>query len=141
MRSDTVVNSASKLLEMIQELQKRFSEDRYLIVSVESGKIRSGQQRKAIEVYCRELAQALNDKGLDQRAVMAKMKEGVDLPWSQATVKDNLFRPIMTALIKKQSTTELERDEVTRVYDALNRWTSATFGVSVLFPSEENNGN
>ena len=137
MSSDTIVNSASKLLELMQELQRRFADDHYLIVSIESGKIRSGQQRKAIEVYCRELAQALNEKGLDQRAVVAKMKEGVELPWSQATVKENLFRQIMQAILKKDSTTELEREEVSRVYDALNRWTAGTFGVSVLFPSEE----
>lgn len=128
------INSAKDLLAHFAEMQALFDENGWLDGKVESGKIRTGQQRKAIEVYCRELAKAFNDKGLDQRAVMAKMKDGVEIPWRQESVKANLFKPIVDSLFGKDSTTKLERPEVSRVYDVLNRWTSNTFGISLLFP-------
>lgn len=95
---------------------------------------RTDQQRKAIEVYCRELAKALNAAGYDQRAVMSEMKEGVEVPWRQESVKETLLKPIVKAVLKKDSTTKLDTAEVSKVYDILNRWTSEKFGVSVLFP-------
>lgn len=100
-------------------------------------KRRTDQQRKAIEVYCRDLAQALNDAGWDQRAVLAAMREGVELPWSQPRAKDVLWREVQQAMLGKESTTKLDPKEVSRVYETLNRWTSSTLGVGVPFPSLE----
>lgn len=106
-------------------------------VAVKSKGRRTDQQRKAIEVYCRELATALNDAGCDQRKVLAAMKEGVEIPWSQESVKSSLWKGIQIAVVEKQSTTQLTKDEVSEVYEILNRWTAQTFGVSVPFPERE----
>jgi hypothetical protein len=97
-------------------------------------KQRTDQQRKAIEVMCREYAFYLNAAGLEQRAVFAKMRDGVDIPWSQETVKENLLKPIVKAMFDKDSTADLETDQVSKVYETLNRWTSEKLGVSVEFP-------
>lgn len=105
----------------------------------EEEKQRTRQQQKAIEVYCRELAKALNNAGYDQKKVFAAMKEGVEIPWSQESCKESLFKPIMQAVLKKDSTTELDTSEVSRVYDVLNRFTAERFGISVLFPSRFGN--
>jgi hypothetical protein len=106
----------------------------------EQEKIRTDQQRKAIEVFCRTLADTLNAAGLDQRKVLAAMKEGVEIPWGQESVKDTIWRNIQIALVNKQSTTELETIEVSRVYDVVNRFTSERFGVSVPFPDRFGSG-
>lgn len=97
--------------------------------------VRTVQQRKAIEVFCRELGKALNDAGYETKAVMA-IKQ-VDIPWSQSTVKELLWRPIQTAMLEKSSTTKLDRKEVSQVYEVLNRHIASNFGVSVPFPSDE----
>jgi hypothetical protein len=100
----------------------------------EAEKQRTDQQRKSIELFCRFLAKALNDAGMDQRKVFAAMREGVEIPWSQETVKENLWKQIQEALFDKKSTTELEPKEVSRVYEVLNRFTGERFGVSLPFP-------
>lgn len=129
------VNSDKTLNEAISALCQQYREHPYMEVDIAVGqRQRSDQQRKAIEVYCAELAKAMNAAGLDQRAVLASMREGVEIPWSQDRVKDTLWREVQKAMLDKSSTTNLSRQEVSQVYEALNRWTSQTLGVSVAFP-------
>lgn len=97
-------------------------------------KKRTDQQRKAIEVYCRMLGECMNLAGYEQRAVFALMKEGFDIPWSQDTVKENMFKPLVKAMLNKDSTADLAPDEVNKVYEVLNRWTGEKLGVTVDFP-------
>ena len=103
---------------------------------------RTDQQRKAIEVYCRELAEALNDSGFELKAVL-KVKQA-DVPWNQDLVKEILWKSIQqSATISedypegKKSTTQLDIMEVDRVYSILDRHISSNFGVHIEFPSEE----
>ena len=107
----------------------------------EAERKRTDQQRKAIEVFCRKLADTLNDSGQDQRKVLAAMKEGVEIPWGQESIKDTIWRRIQIALLDKESTADLEPAEVSRVYDVVNRFTSERFGISVPFPDRFGSGN
>lgn len=132
-----VVNSDRSCEEMVEEVRRLYREHHYVTFSWTEGRKRSDQQRKAIEVFCRELARELNDAGMDQRKVLAEMREGVELPWSQERVKEVLWREVQVAVTGKKSTTTLERDEVSKVYDILNRWTADKLGVSVEFPHIE----
>jgi hypothetical protein len=133
-----IANSDERCEQAVADLRRLYREHRYVEVDFRVGeRQRSGQQRKAIEVYCRELARALNDAGMDQRAVMAHMREGFEIPWSQERVKDVLWREVQRAMLGKESTTQLSREEVAKVYEPLNRWTSSTLGVGVPFPERE----
>ena len=98
---------------------------------------RTDQQRKAIEVYCRELAEALNDSGYEMKAVLAV--KHVDVPWTQERVKDVLWKPLQEIVTEdhKKSTTQLDISEVDRVYSILDRHISSNFGVHVEFPSKD----
>ena len=139
MNPETItINSLPALAKALTMLDEEWHKDHFLEIKiVRRAKQRTDQQRKAIEVFCRELATALNDAGIDQRAVLAQMREGVEIPWQQETVKDTLWRRIQVAILGKESTTKLGSDEVSRVYDVLNRWTGQTFGVSVPFPEKK----
>ena len=48
-----------------------------------------------------------------------------------------LWKPIQLIVINKESTTEANTDEYSKVYDVLNRQIATKFGVSVPFPSRE----
>jgi hypothetical protein len=96
---------------------------------------RTDQQRKAIEVFCSLLADEFNKAGLDKRAVFAKLREGVEIPWDQGGVKNDIWRLIQIAAIGKESTTDLHTDEVSKVYELVNRFTAERLGVHVPFPS------
>lgn len=100
----------------------------------EETKQRTDQQRKAIEVYCRELADAFSGAGIDKRAVIEQFKQGVEIPWSQDGIKDDVWRVIQVAILKKESTVDLSSEEVSKVYEVVNRFTAEKFGVSVPFP-------
>lgn len=95
---------------------------------------RSIQQNKAIHLYCELLGEAFNNSGLDMKAVL---KPDVDIPWSKTTVKEYIWRPIMEAQLQKESTTDLDTDEVSKVWETINRHVSEKFCISVSFPSDE----
>ncbi len=94
---------------------------------------RTDQQRKAIQKYCSQVADTLNDAGLDMRVVL---KPEVEIPWTMDSVKDHMWKGIQEAMFDKASTTQLETGEVTKVYEVMNRHL-AKHGVSVPFPSIE----
>ena len=95
---------------------------------------RTDQQNKALHTGFRMLADALNDAGYDMKKVL--IQKTVDVPWNQETVKEVLYRPIMEAMFNKESTTELDRPQVSEVWDVLNRHLGQHFGVTVEFPHE-----
>ena len=95
-------------------------------------KQRTLQQNKALHLYCKLLAESLNDAGLDMKKTL---KPEIDIKWTMQTVKDYLWRPIQKALLQKESTTELTTVDPTEIYETLNRHLSEKFGISVEFPS------
>lgn len=111
-----------------------------IVVEAKEWRTRTSQQNKAIHVYCGELAQALNGAGLDMRAVLAAMREGVEIPWSMTLVKDVIWRQIQNAMVDKESTTRLTPEQVSKVYEVCNRFTAERFGISMPFPSRFGDG-
>jgi hypothetical protein len=66
-------------------------------------------------------------------------KEEVEIEWTMQLVKDIIWRKIQLVVFKdKESTTQLKRDEVSRVYEAIDYYLSSRFGIeSIDFPSWE----
>lgn len=95
---------------------------------------RTLKQNSSLHLYCELLAEELNMAGLDMREVL---KPSVDINWTSESVKEYLWRPIQKAMYQKQSTTELETAEVSRVYEVLNRHLGEKFGIHTPFPSIE----
>ena len=91
-------------------------------------------QNASLHLYFRLLAEELNGAGLDMRKTL---KETVDIPWSEETIKEYLWRPIQDAQLRKKSTTELTTSEVTKVYETLNRHLGDRFGLHVPFPTND----
>jgi hypothetical protein len=101
---------------------------------------RTKQQNKALHMYLEHLAQELNDAGLDMRTVL---KPEVEIPWSKETAKLHLWHPIQKVLLPHTvdpegvpSTTFLEKREVDKVYEVINRHISK-HGIHVPFPSQD----
>ena len=95
---------------------------------------RTNQQNKALHVLYQLLANTLNDNGLDMRKTL---KPEIDIPWSPASVKEYLWRPIQKAQLNKQSTTELTTKEIDEVFDTINKHLGEKFGLTIDFPSIE----
>lgn len=93
---------------------------------------RTELQNKALHLYFKLIAEALNTAGLDMRKVL---KPEVDIPWSTETVKEYLWRPIQKLQLGKVSTTKLTTKDINLVYDTLNRHLGEKFGIQEDFPS------
>lgn len=96
---------------------------------------RTTRQNSAIHLYFQLLADELNAAGLDQRKVL---KPSIEIPWGGESIKEKLFKPIMNAMYPdKESTTQLTTDEVSKVYEVLNRHLAEKFSLTVPFPSSD----
>lgn len=92
-------------------------------------KIRSKKQQASLQIFCRSLADELNDAGITQKVLMAYF----NIDHSEESIK-SIFREIGRIKFGKDSTSKLSTKECTSVFDELNRITSA-LGISVPWPS------
>lgn len=95
---------------------------------------RTTRQNRAIHLMFTQLAQSLNDHGLDMRKTL---KPEVDIPWDGRTVKEYIWRPIQKAVLGKKSTTELTTKEIDGVFEIINKHLGEKFGIEIQFPSIE----
>lgn len=131
---ELIANSDKSLADVQAAIEQLYSEHHYLIVSIHTGKQRSGKQNSALHVYCRELAKALNAAGWDMRRTM---KQEIDIPWTEHSVKENLWRPMQEVMTGKESTKDPERKEYPEIYEALSRHMGQKTGVYVPWPTQE----
>ncbi len=93
---------------------------------------RTDTQNASLHLWLRQTAKALNDAGLDQRAVIEALQtRGLDLPWTEVSFKENVWRPIAKAMTHKESTTEANRIDYNAEYTALCKWFGQEFGVTL----------
>lgn len=97
-------------------------------------KQRTLQQNKALHLWFQLVADELNGAGLDMKKVL---KPSVDIEWNKYTIKEYLWRPVQYAQLHKKSTTRLNKNDLDKVYETLNRFLGEKFGVHVEFPSIE----
>lgn len=102
------------------------------MVDIKNIDIRTIQQNKALHKYFALLAEALNNGGY---TVATTIKTSV--VWTPLSVKELIWRPLQEAVLKKKSTTELEKAEIDKVYDNVNFYTAEKLGISIPFPSKE----
>lgn len=98
---------------------------------------RSDQQNRALHLFCAHLAAALNDAGF---SVLKTLRVDADIPWTDSLVKELMWRPVQVAMFNKKSTTQLNKMEISGVYETINRHIAERHGVSVPFPSEDTTG-
>lgn len=95
---------------------------------------RTEKQNRALHLWFTMLAEALNDAGYDMKKTL---RQDVDIPWTSTTIKENLWRPVQKAYFDVQSTTNLERKQIDKIFDVINKTVGERTGVYVPFPCEE----
>ena len=96
-------------------------------------KKRTDTQNRSMHRYFALLADALNDAGYN---VMQTMKHDAEIPWNPHLVKELLWRRVQIAMFDIESTTKLNKMQVSDVYEVVNRHLAESVGVSVAFPCE-----
>lgn len=80
---------------------------------------RSTKQNAALHACFRRLATNLNNAGF---GVAHPLKPELQIPWTESSVKELLLRPIIQAMFKKESTSQLTTDELSKAVGVmLNR--------------------
>ena len=110
----------------------KFADGAVYEVDIKNFDNRTTTQNRALHKYFSLLANELNTAGL----TISKMIK-VEVEWSPHTVKELLWKPVQMALLNKDSTTKLTKDEVSKVYDTLNLALGQKKGISVPFPSQD----
>ena len=90
-------------------------------------------QRNALHLWFRQIAAALNDAGY---SVAKTLKHDVEIPWNETLIKELIYRPVMLAMTKNQSTEELNTKDPSEIYEVLNRHLGEKLGIHVEFPSD-----
>ena len=120
--------------EEIEKLNKL--KDGIYEVKLSNMDLRTLAQNRAFHLYFTMVAVQLNNSGLYINKLIKEEKYKADIDWSGNLVKEQLWKPIQNAILDKKSTTQLEKAEVDRVYNTLNRYLS-NMGISVPFPNAE----
>ena len=131
--SEQVINSRQSLDAYKAFLDAQFEKHHYLRATVKSGKQRTLTQNAALHLFCKLLAEALNDGGYD---FITFVKEGYPVPFNEDLVKNHIWRPVQKAITGKESSTKPETHEYPLIYDALNM-KLAEHGIFVPWPCKE----
>lgn len=132
-RERQYIQSREGLNAFADELKAMQLPEHGVMIEVKLGK-RTTAQNSALWLYLTMLADELNAAGLDMKKVL---KPDVSIPWSKDSARQYLWGPIQKAITGKDSTTQLDINEVSEVFDVLHRHMAEKFGVMTLFPSKE----
>ena len=95
-------------------------------------KQRTLQQNKSLHLFCRNVANSLNDAGIEMHLFL----KDIEVPWSETVIKD-IWKAIEYAQTgTKKSTTEMTTKECIEIYETFNRHLSQ-YGIHEPWPSVE----
>lgn len=102
---------------------------------------RTEKQSSSRHLYLAEIARQLNDAGIDRQCLITRIKEsaGVSAQNDRETMYRDYWRPVHEALYPDKK--RLSKDEIKKVYEAMNNHAANTFGVSAAWPDRFNQGN
>ena len=118
------------------ELTPLDAEKSYQVIKSKQSR-RTILQNSSLHKYFSLVAEALNDGGFTIQKVVALFKKA-GLSWEMSSVKEVIWRNIQVATVSKASTTQLNSDEVTKVYKNVDFYLSDKVGIEhIPFPSVE----
>jgi hypothetical protein len=100
-------------------------------------KQKTDAQRAALHVWLEQIAQILNEGGIDQTIFFEKyVKKGFKIPWSKHSVKEVMYKPILAAMSGKESTEDMNTVEPGQICQVLGSKLSELTGITPPpFPS------
>lgn len=123
-----IVNSESTRDDFINHVLELYDKHHYVTFTWDVAKQRTKRQNNALHIWLGQVANLLNDAGLDMKKTL---KAETDIPWTMISAKDHLWRPIQKTLIDKESTAECETTDYNKVYEILCRHFSQKFGITL----------
>jgi len=100
-------------------------------------KQRTNLQNNAMHLLFGQIADELNERGIEQKVIVELLDKYATVPWNTITVKEIIWRTLQKSLLLKQSTTALTTKEIDEVFEVMNREIFVPMGIELNFPSIE----
>ena len=97
---------------------------------------RTASQNSALHVYLNLVAEALAREGHTMQDVVKAIRRAEIIP-TGAALKEVVWRPLQEIILAKKSTTELTKQEIDPVYEAMNKWLGQEFEIHIPFPVDK----
>jgi len=94
---------------------------------------RTIQQNKSLHKGCQQIAQELINGGFSLQTAL----QNLDVPPTMETIK-SAYRAIAKSMFEVESTTELETNQINKVWDVLLKTIGENTGITIDFPSRHN---
>ena len=100
---------------------------------------RTLNQNRALHLWCEQIADAYNEKGLTINVVLTNFKN-MELYWSKESVKEIIIKTAIKRMLWKESTTQLLKNgsEIEKLIDVVTKFNAQMDIEYIPFPSEEN---
>jgi hypothetical protein len=95
---------------------------------------RTYRQNNALHLLFRNMASALNDAGFE---ISHPFKPDLEIPWSEHSIKELLYKPIITSYFKVERSSLLDTAQLSESMDILVDAVNRNTGVLVPIPSQE----
>ena len=95
---------------------------------------RSNKQNAVLHLLFRRLAEGLNDAGFE---ITHPFKSDLEIPYTEHSVKELLYRPIIEAMFGESSSTQLSTSQFSEAMTTLVDAVCRNTGVNVSIPTEE----
>jgi len=94
-------------------------------------------QNNALHLLFGQIADELNNRGVEQKVIVDLLSDYSTVPWNAITVKEIIWRTLQKAVLLKKSTTELTTKEIDEVFGVMVREIFVPEGIELNFPSIE----
>lgn len=98
-------------------------------------KQRTNQQSKSLHLFCKLLADSLNEAGLDMRKVL---KPSYQIPWTKNSVKEHIWHPLQEAMYGTNSTIFLHKQgQIDNIHKTIMQMLGEKWGLEhIEFPHD-----
>lgn len=131
--SQWLVSDEETLELFIAHVRALYAQHRYTNYKWSHGDKRTRAQNNAMWLWLQLIAEALNDAGYDMRKTL---KPHVEIPWNKERAKEHLWNPIQLAMVEKESSTLLTKEEFTEIQAVIGRHLAESTGVAIPFPTK-----
>jgi hypothetical protein len=134
-----IVNSDFKCQQFHRKVDELYKEFGYVTFEWMTGKQRTESQNNAMQLWCAMVAITLNDAGMEMTVnIPDKTRKPWTVPWTQDSVREQIWRPVQIALTNKKSTKDAERTDYNLIYEVISRRFAESFGLILpLFPNRD----
>ena len=115
-----------------QFLLRSLEEGKEILLEEQQGN-RTIAQNAAMWAFLSELAKEFEARGITLADAQTIISSRIEVPWDKNIVKVNCWNPIQRVIADKKSSTTLDKDELRKIAESVQRFAADNFDIHVPF--------